>query len=101
MEKTLKKRKHEKNQELEEKWGFYEGAGIVAKRGKNSLALRKKIGGGEFAIVKLFGGFWTNSPIKVLEEIKTGSLKKASRRFEDVAKKLSFRLQPLRELGSF
>ena len=52
---------------LEKKWESYTGTGITAKKGSNALALRESIGGGEFAIVKLYGGCWTTSPMKVLE----------------------------------
>ena len=82
---------------LEKKWRSYTGTGIAAQKGKNALALREAIGGGEFAIVKLYGGLWTSSPVKVLEVLKTGSLKKAVFRFRAVVKKLDFKMQPLRQ----
>ena len=84
---------------LEKKWGSYTGTGITSERGKDCLALREGVGGGEFAIVKLFGGPWTNSKMKVIEELKVSSLEVAHERFKAVSKKLGFKQKPLRTAG--
>ena len=70
-----------------------------ARKGKNALVLREGIGDGKFAIVKMFGGCWTDSPIKVIEEIKTSKLHEAKARFDKVAKKLGFEEQAVRGIG--
>jgi hypothetical protein len=82
----------------EEKWNSFRGTGITAKKGKDALALRESIGRGEFAIVKLFGGCWTSSPMKVIEEIKTSNLDEAKKHFDTAAKRLGFKAQAVRTL---
>ncbi len=94
-----KSRQGRKEGKLEEKWHSYIGTGITANKGKDAIVLREALGGGEFAIVRLYGGCWTNSPMKVLEEIKTSNVGDARQRFNAVAKKLGFRTQPLRTLA--
>lgn len=95
MKKKLKEGK------LEKKWNFYIGTGINAQKGKDTIVLRKSPRGGEFAIVQLFGGCWTSSPMKVLEEIKTSDIKIAETQFNKVAKKLGFKKQPIRTISEF
>ena len=86
---TRKKRRKVKEGPLEKRWQSYSGTGITATKGEDALALRKALGGGgEFAIVKLYGGCWTNSPMKVLEVIQTSNLKNATKRFNVLSKRL-------------
>jgi len=96
MKMAQKKSRKIKEGPLEKKWEFYTGTGITANKGKNALVLRENIGGGKFAIVKLYGGCWTTSPTKVLEEIKTSVPQEARERFNALAKKLGFKMQPIR-----
>lgn len=93
------KRPRIKKGPLEEKWDSYRGTGINANKGKDALVLREGIGGGEYAVVKLIGGCWTNSPMKVIEEIKTTKLDAAKSRFDEIAKKLGFKEKPVRGIG--
>ena len=96
----IKKKKREiKEEDIEKKWHSYTGTGITASKGKNALALRGSIDGRKFAIVKLLGGCWTNSPMKVIEEINTSNLNKAKKRFDAMAKKLGFKEQEMRTVA--
>jgi len=97
---VTKQKKH-KEGPLEKKWGFYTGTGINAKKGKDALVLREKLSGGEFAIVQMFGGCWTSSPMKVIEEIKTSNLQRAHTRFNEVAAELGFKSKPIRTIVEF
>ncbi len=98
MAKRSSKKKH-KERSLEEKWSSYAGTGITAKKGKNAIALREAVGGGEFAIVKLIGGCWSDSTMEVLEEVKTSSLEIARERFNTLVQQLGFKTQPIRTPG--
>jgi hypothetical protein len=97
--KKAAKRPRIKKGPLEKKWDSYTGTGINASKGKDALVLREGIGGGEYAVVKLFGGCWTNSPMKVIEEIKTTNYNDAKSRFDEIAKKLGFKEKPVRGIG--
>lgn len=97
--KKTTKRPRIKEGPLEKKWDSYIGTGINASKGKDALVLREGIGGGEYAVVKLFGGCWTNSPMKVIEEIKTTKLDAAKLRFDEIAKKLGFKEKSVRGIS--
>jgi len=85
---------------LEEKWRSHTGTGITANKESDALALRESMGGSkEFAIVKLYGGCWTTSPMEVLEELKSSNLEEAKKRFADLAKELGFKIQPERSMS--
>lgn len=86
----------EKKETLEEKWSSYLGLGINAAKGEDSLVLREACGGGQFAIVELKGGCWTNSPMKVIEEIDDVEESQAEARFNEVAEQLGYKKQPVR-----
>jgi hypothetical protein len=90
-----------KDETLEEKWSSYRGLGINATKGEDSLVLREACGGGQFAIVELKGGCWTNFPMKVIEEIDVVEQSKAETRFEEVAKQLGYQKKPVRGIEQF
>lgn len=94
-----KKKGVSKEGRLEKKWSSYTGTGINANKGKDALVLREAVGGGEYAVVKLLGGCWTNSPMKVIEEITTSELSVAKARFDEIAQDLGFKGQPVRGIG--
>lgn len=93
------KKREKREGPLEKKWRPHSGTGITANKGKNSIALREAVGGGEFAIVKLYGGCSTGSRLEVIEEIQTSNLEVAKKRFNAIAKKLGFKVQPIRTVG--
>lgn len=94
-----KRRVRIKEGRLEEKWHSYRGTGINAAKGRDALVLREGVGGNEFAVIKLFGGCWSNSPMKVIEEVKTKKLATAKSRFDAIAKRLGFKEKPVRGIG--
>lgn len=86
-----------KEDSLVDKWQSYTGTGVTSNKKKNSLALREAIGGGQFAIVKLYGGCFMNSRMEVVEEIDTAERAVAEKRFRKVSEELGYELQPLRD----
>ncbi len=90
-----------KPRSLEEEWESYTGTGITAKRDDDAIALRQAIDGRKYAIVKLIGGCWSDSPMTVVEEINTNNPKVAQQRFTEVAAQLGFEQQPLRGIEQF
>lgn len=99
---TAKKRKtraQSKRKILERRWQSYTGTGINAKKGNDAIVLREKLGGGQFAVIKLFGGCWSNSPMRVLREINTSSFKEAESCFNETVKRLGYNKKPVRTAG--
>lgn len=78
---------------LEQKWGSHSTTGIYAEKGSETLALWQGLDE-EFAIVRLYAGIHSVAPIEVVKEIKTSSLKKATKEFNKVAQVLGFTPHP-------
>lgn len=73
-----------------EKWLSYVRTGLMAKNGVSLLALRQKIGGGQFAVVLLANDGYLQD---VIEEIDTSDLNEASIRFREITIQSGFQIQ--------
>lgn len=78
---------------LEQKWGSHSTTGIHAEKDNEALVLWQGLDE-EFAVVRLFAGRHSIAPSEVIKEIKTSSIKKATKEFNKVAQVLGFTLHP-------